>query len=377
MFILKPNQRLLVLVLAFVLVFPSMQIAQKVKISEKDGVTIVKNPKKPVHVKGAPSSLIMEEDLCLGDVPSEDYMFEELRSLHVDKDEDMIVLDWGSDTILVFDKQGRFIRSFGRHGQGPGELSGPSRMYIKGGQDICIMDSSNNRIAYYSKQGECLREIQMAKHRVFRTIPDSRGYIYGDNFSIQKSIKYQLIKLDSEFKLLQVVAEFERPLNRARGLNPMLERFVYTVLPNDFLAWAVTTEYAIHFVDPMGKHIRTVQKDYKQRAITEKEQERIIKETYGDESPPAGRNFIFPKHFNPMRYFICDDLGRIYVRTYSRMDNDNIQWDVFDEEGRYILSFFHPGEDLILDIQKNKAYAMIQANEEGLPLIKRYRMRWQ
>jgi hypothetical protein len=29
-----------------------------------------------------------------------------------------------------------------------------------------------------------------------------------------------------------------------------------------------------------------------------------------------------------------------------------------------------------MDIKKNKAYAMIQADDEGLPLIKRYKLNW-
>ena len=71
MSLVKTNQCLLAVILVVVLIFPSIQTAQKVKISKKDGVIIVKNPQKPVPVKGAPPSLILEEDLCLGDIPSD------------------------------------------------------------------------------------------------------------------------------------------------------------------------------------------------------------------------------------------------------------------------------------------------------------------
>ncbi len=359
------------------MLFPIYASAQKVKIQQKDGVTIIKNPKKPVPVPGGPKSLKLIEELRLGDEPSSEYMFEDLRSLHVDHDEDMIVLDWGSNKILVFDKDGRFVRSFGQHGQGPGELQGPSRMYLKNSRDICIMDSANNRIAYYSKEGECLKEIQMAKYRVFRTILDSRGYFYGDNFIYDKQMKYQIIKLDPEYELVQTIAEYEQSLNRSRGIGPVMERFTYCVTSDDHLAWAVTSEYAINFVDPGGHHVRTVTKDYDRISISDRQKGQMIEEMFGDESPPERIRIVFPKHFYPMYYFICDDRGRIFVRTFIRDDENRYKWDVFDEESRYILSFSHPVEDVIMDIKNDKAYAMIQADEQGLPLIKRYRLEWQ
>jgi hypothetical protein len=50
--------------------------AQKIKIEKKDGVTIVHNHKKPAKVPGAPTSLTLEEDLCIGvESGDEDYMF--------------------------------------------------------------------------------------------------------------------------------------------------------------------------------------------------------------------------------------------------------------------------------------------------------------
>jgi hypothetical protein len=50
--------------------------AQEVKIEKKDGVTIVHNPKEPVKKLGAPSSLEFNQDLCIGNSPTdENYMF--------------------------------------------------------------------------------------------------------------------------------------------------------------------------------------------------------------------------------------------------------------------------------------------------------------
>lgn len=369
---------LLWLILASLLVIPIQ--GQKVKIEKKDGLTIVYNPKKPTKVPDAPKSLTLKEDLCIGvESGDEDFMFAELRSVQVDEDEDIIVLDWKYNVIKVFDKNGKHIRTFGKHGQGPGELQRPSRMYLKGGRDIGILDSANNRLSYYSKEGECLKETSLGKNaRIFRAIPDSRGFVYGDTFILDgNSRKDSILKFDPEFNVVSTVATLEKVFT-GRELNPVREGFVYQVMADDSVVWAHTYEYTLHVVDLEGKLIKKIIKDYKQIKIAENEKEKIIKDMWGDEPPPSGLKIAIPKHYPPMYYLLSDDKGRFFVRTYERNSKGQLKWDVFDEEGRYILSFFHPEEDIIFVFKNDRAYSMILESEtEGIPLVKRYKMIWE
>jgi len=372
--------KIIVIFLWVALLMFSPCFAQKIKIEKKDGVTIVHNPKKAAKVLGAPKSLTLEEDLCIGvESGDEDYMFASLRSVQVDEDEDIIVLDQTYNVIKVFDKNGKHIRTFGKHGQGPGEIQRPTRMYLKGGKDIGILDISNNRFSYFSKEGECLKETGLGKQTViFRAIPDSRGFLYGDTFNMEGNLpKHSILKLDPEFNLVMTVATFESPLG-TRELNPVREGPVYQVMAGDRFVWAHTNEYVLHVLDPEGKLIKKINKDYKQIKITEKEKEIIIKERFGDEPTPPGFKIAVPKHYPPMYYLLNDDKGRIYVRTYERDSKGQIKFDVFDQEGRYILSFFHPEEDIVFVIKNDKVYSMIlESAEEGIPLVKRYKMIWE
>jgi len=85
----------------------------------------------------------------------------------------------------------------------------------------------------------------------------------------------------------------------------------------------------------------------------------------------------WPKYYPIFYYFLCDDEGRIYVRTYERDKQDNIYYDVFDAEGRHFAKFSHPDNELITVIKNKRAYCLIKADEEGIPLIKRYKMEWK
>ena len=85
----------------------------------------------------------------------------------------------------------------------------------------------------------------------------------------------------------------------------------------------------------------------------------------------------YPKQFPFFRSFILDDEGRIFVQTWERADDDHFWYDVFDAYGRYIYRFPHPDGEVISAIKNNKVYCMIQADEEGIPLVKRYTVLWE
>ncbi len=344
-------------------------------IEEVNGVTIVKNPKEPVYEE---DGIRLEEDLCIGmETEDEDYMFADIRSIQVDNEEDIIVLDWKLNLIKVFDKNGKHKISFGKHGEGPGEIQQPGRMYLKGGKDIGILDFSNNRFSYFSKEGECLKETGLGKYSTLpRVIPDSQGFLYGDILERKERFKRVLIKFNPDLTPVMTIADVDRPLRR-REFNPINKRLVYQVTADDRLIWANNFEYTLHIVDPSGKLVRKIIKDYDPVKITEEEKERITSNFLGGEILPPGYEVVFPPHYPPIYSFCCDEKRKIYVRTYTRNDHGLIKWDVFNEEGHYILSFFNPEEDLIFVIKKDKAYSWSEDNEEGIPVVKRYRMIWK
>ena len=80
-------------------------------------------------------------------------------------------------------------------------------------------------------------------------------------------------------------------------------------------------------------------------------------------------------HFPVFEDFLCDDDGRIYVRTYERDENDDVIYDVFDPEGRYFTQFSLPFGERASVIKKNKMYCLVTSSEEGFPIIKRYEMK--
>jgi hypothetical protein len=359
----------------FILLILPIQ-AQKIEIKKENGVTVVLNPKKPVKLPGMPSTLKLTEDLCLGkEAKDENYMFSELRSVQVDNDGNIYVLDPKEKLIRVYDKNGKHLRTFGKKGQGPGEFQSINRMYMAEGEKLAFLDTGNKRFSYYSLNGECLKEIPCPKWTLTRAQPDSQGYIYGEKLSIdEKGAKENLLKFDPQFNQISELAHLEVKMTMP-SLNPMPANLFFIVTKEDNVIWAVSSTYELNVVNSRGEKIKKIVKDYNSVKITDAEKEKI-KARFGD-SLPIDIKLDWPENYPPIYYFVIDENGWIYVETYEKDKKGQIYFDVFDPEGRYVTRFSQPEGETIFVVKKNKAYFLILESEEGLPLVKRYSMEWK
>jgi hypothetical protein len=364
------------IILASVLGAPSS--GQEAKIEQKDGLTIVHNPKQPVQEKGFPSKLSLKQDLCIGKIlEGEDYIFSQIGGVAVDVEEDIIVIDEKEIVVKVFDKTGKHIRTFGKRGQGPGEFASVARIVLKGGKDIVLLDISNGRFSYYSKEGKCLKEIKLGKNLISRVKPDSRGFIYADTMIRDgNNVIDTIMRFNPEFENYETVAENKRNVNY-RELNLVSEWYMYNVMEDDRFIWGRNTDYEFTILNQEGKPIKKIIKDYNPVKIMKEEREKIIAERFGERGVPDFVTLKFPDRYTPWLYFICDDVGGFYVRTFEKNDKGHLKWDYFDKDGVYRLFFFLPQEELLYYIRNNKAYSFINENEDGIPIVIRYLMEWR
>src|SRR3989442_997718 len=63
---------------------------------------------------------------------------------------------FGNSRIMKFDKNGKFIKTFGRLGSGNGELRGPHVLAFDSQGRLFVADRSNSRVAIFDRGGEFL-----------------------------------------------------------------------------------------------------------------------------------------------------------------------------------------------------------------------------
>ena len=71
------------------------------------------------------------------------------------EDQTVFVCDFQEDQVVVFDRRGRFIRSFGGRGIQPGRFYGP-RDITADDKNLYVLDIGNHRIQKFSQQGQFL-----------------------------------------------------------------------------------------------------------------------------------------------------------------------------------------------------------------------------
>jgi len=360
--------------------YSAFSVEQEIVTKTENGVQVIYNPKNPVPPKGSPSCIALKPDLVIGrQAKNEEYMFYDLRSVQVDDQENIYALDWKEIKIKVFDKNGKPLRSFGQRGQGPGEMSMPTRMVISPGNNLIIDDMGNSKLIFYSLDGMFIKEIPMGKYwSAFSFTFDSKDNIYAYTRSYGEAMISELKKFDSNLKPVATIASFEERRNPSE--QAFSARISHNVTRDDNVIWLITSKYELTVVNSEGRTIKRILKDYDPVKITKKIKEDLIKEEFGDKGIPQGMTFEVPSYFPPLRYFIVDEKGRMFVSTYEYEEKDKmdyLSYDVFDAEGRYIAKFFHPRDEIVFVVKKNKVYCLLRESEEGIPLVKRYSMVWK
>ncbi len=89
------------------------------------------------------------------DAPEESQFFERMGSISVDADAkgNVYVLDNGNYRVQVFSPAGKFVRSIGREGEGPGEMKLPMHMAVNGAGQVAVYDLATRRATVFKADG--------------------------------------------------------------------------------------------------------------------------------------------------------------------------------------------------------------------------------
>lgn len=371
--------RWLIIVLAVGVAFGSHAAPQTVRIEQKDGVTWVRNGARPAVVAGNPKGIRLDHELTIGsENDTDETMIFEIRSVQVGAGGEIFVLDDKIGQVKIYGFDGRHLRTIGKKGQGPGELQSPSRMTMTSDGNLCFLDLGNNRISIYSPDGTCLKETPLTGSRPIRFLPDSRGFGYGDLLDFQGGIKDVLLKFDPKLDKIATITSLVIVDNPSEQMVPVeMFRLTYQVDREDRLVWASTGAYELNVVDANGQPVRKIIREYEKKPFSRADRDRMIKEHFDGRTPPSGVVPFFAPHKSVLYYFILDDEGRFYVRTYEKDRGGRFFYDVFDREGRYFTRFSLPESELLWVVKKGRAYTYTAENEAGIPQVKRYAVVWE
>jgi hypothetical protein len=353
--------------LIFIFSSPVQQKAKwKGTIEEADGITVVKNPKEPMY---GDDIFLLEEDLSIGEEgKGDEYIFSNISDIAVDKTGKIYILDIGEAHIRVFDKNGKYTKTIGNKGQGPGEMSSPTSLQITPHDEIVVNDWIARKIHFFQIDGNFLRSVSQ-RDMGFFTDPkiNKKEYITASYLIMDNEVTYVLKQFNPELK--DFITIFSKVILKYPNFNPFFPQCYWDIIDEDNLVWGFADKYELNIIDAAGKTVRKITKEYDPVKITDEEKEKITEGLQG------GVNLIWKDHHNPFIYLCVDDVGRIYTQTYEKAPKSGYYYhDVFDHEGKYMAKI--PLKSRPYVINKGKLYT-IEEDEEGYQLVKRYRVTWK
>ncbi|MCX6560731.1 MAG: 6-bladed beta-propeller [Candidatus Aminicenantes bacterium] len=350
-------------------------------IKTVDGVVVVKNGKRPVPPAGAAvkPTLVPLWAIGGGDEPGRD--FSSIEGIAVRGDGSFFVLDAKECSIKAFDAKAKFLRSFGKKGQGPGEFNGPISLTITPANELMVEDSANRRLSYFSLDGKPLRQQSTAQGTgmgLAGLMMDPQGRIAARSLSFEGGkIGFEIKVYDKDLKPGKTLAKVELASLGNLKMDPLTQMPAMNLAPdargNVYVGSA--KGYLIRAFDFDGRLRRTIEREYVPIRVKKEDQAEILK-MLGKMPATGGFNLkdmiVIPEVFPAYATFIAHPDGRLLVRTSREMGKKEKEkaYDVFDPDGRYV-SAFTSAADFIL-WQGDKLYGTEQ-NEDGFTILKCFR----
>ena len=255
-----------------------------------------------------------EEVYRVGALTGEEWeTFGRVRGLAFDPSGNLYVLDSQAARIVVVDPEGRFVRQFGRAGEGPGEFDADNTSTM----EIAVLRDGgtavfNQGFILFGADGEFEREVRMPKPALTFMPPldvdrNGRGvFARGEVRSIELDWLHNatsgdrlpeaefrhIVRLDlsGEEVVQDTVAHAWRPPGEASVFVPTLSA---GALPDGGVAYTDSSAYAIKVTTPEGELERILTRPFRPEPVTdrivEEDRERRLNRYEGGDPLGAGR----------------------------------------------------------------------------------------
>lgn len=137
------------------------------QVYEEDGVTIAKTTGGPKYE----GELFEYEEVVRleQDESNEETILYRANQYLMGEDGNYYVNDRGNSRIAVFGPDGKYVRSFGRDGDGPGEFRSLNLLWIRN-NTVAVFDMRNRRTSLFNVDGNFLQSFSYSKGGNFNAL---------------------------------------------------------------------------------------------------------------------------------------------------------------------------------------------------------------
>jgi hypothetical protein len=321
-------------------------------------------------------------------------IFAHIGQITSDDRETAFVVDRKSYKIFIIDKDGKFISSFGKRGEGPGEFKFLDRCFpIK--NQLVIPDYHAVRVNYFSKQGKFLKSevipstlrprIMVDENRLIsipRTnVSNPRRKVDAHIYNIKDKSKNILFEYKSQMKTF-TQKHSETTMTAYSYIDPAVTPMIISGYYHDRFYYGISSDYKITVKDL---------ESLKEELVFSLEREKLrVSDRYRDDAIKGMTDFPdnikkeikwgYPYFHTCFWRIICDHNKNIYVfPPVIEPDQFNRRrLDIFSPGGQYIYSAEIATEEDTeiwgIHFKKDKLYLGIETEDGHIKLVK-YKIR--
>lgn len=386
------KKALFVIFMFFSLVLSTYSKSQKSKASVEviDGIECIHNTRTPMYPE---KTVTFVEDLSIGgeDLDGNVILFNPRLSL-VDENENIYISESKDHVIKVFGPNGKYIKTIGAKGSGPGEFQTMPYVAITKKGEIVVTDSKARRTSFFDSSGQFLKSFQWKTYYDGPIILiKSESYLTREIvFGQDRRYSWLYVKeIDFEGKQIQDYGGFTKgePLiirqsnkSATYAIPPVALVSIFTGDPYKELFYhCLNNKYIIEVYNTSGKLFRKIDRPYEPVPFTNKDAEeyRSRYKTSGEVDKKAIENMKMPKTKTIVVRMYVDDDSNLWVRTNEKKeDEDKIltAFDIFNPDGLYYARVWIEFTSLIF--KKGKMYWMATDEFTGYKTLKRYKVVW-
>jgi len=340
-------------------------------IEEVNGVTVVNNPGEPLY-----GELVfdLEEDLSIGREDDDNYLFFRIGDIKVDGDGNIYVFESGNKRVQKFDRDGNYLCTIGREGQGPGEYQWPIELLLDDKTGIIgVMDM--RKLIVFDKDGNYLDKDISFESFFYTLIFDSSGILWGINYELGGDDEATadefkvLIKLNNKGQIAEKLARFPYDSYRERMGEGVLSIMTgeeydlsFSLLGKRNIVYGYSKEYELNIIDLEGNLQTKIRKDEPYKKFTAEERGKY-------------KRAKLPE-YKPFFYFLfTDSEDRIYAKKNNARRTENVEkeLDIFSKDGYYLYKTICPLTPFV--IKDGFFYTRVENEDTGEVFVKRFKIK--
>jgi len=289
-----------------------------------------------------------------------DVFFQGVTDVKCDPQGNIYVCDFQANHILKFDGTGKYLKSIGRQGQGPGEFNMPYRIAVTADR-LFVYDVRNSRLSALTLDGTFVKSVPLitgeGRPEDMSSLPGGdivfgwETIFFGDRSRPQE---YSIRIYSPDLTLRKKIYSRDLWRNKYMEIDGRFSNIIQPFSP--VVSWDVSADgkiavgdqkdYEVEILDPAKGNISSFQHAYEPVKVTAKDKEEFFAGmTYGSmeggvkQGAPDSivKNTEFPKDKPPFYNLAVDSDRNILVFPHRKNKVEELKYfEAFSPDGKFI-----------------------------------------